>query len=327
MTDLGTAAKLRAAFELSPTILAVSDLETGRLVEVNAAFLRITGWTRDEIIGRPIPEIGGLETLRAGGTIRDVEASFRTRDGEEIVAIANADLVVVEGRPCVITALTDITARKQLERAKDEFLAMLGHELRNPLGTITNTLAVLNRRVDDDELRHLTAIIGRQTAHLGRLVDDLLDLARVTSGTIELRVPAVEAGSAPARATEPTAAAARRRRVLIVEDNADARESLQVLLRLAGHEVEAAEDGPSGLKKVETFRPDVALIDLGLPGMDGYDLVRALRKLPQTQATRFIALTAYGQTADRRRALAAGFDVHLTKPVDPESLQRLLAAG
>ena len=623
MTDLGTAARLRAAFELSPTILSVSDLETGRLLEVNEAFLRVTGWTREEIIGRPIPEIGfwidpdvrtaGLATLRAGGTVRDMEARFVTKSGEQLVAIANADLVDVDGRPCVITALIDITARVRVEsalreserrfeqffranplpmsivrladgrrldvndaavrhsrftreemlsfdqaaagflltradratllsrlrkdghahdyevtfrtktgemrivlvnsevithggdiaalnvyvditerkqaeqeqearrveaetlaRAKDEFLAMLGHELRNPLGTITNALAVLNRRAGDEDLRRFTAIIGRQATHLTRLVDDLLDVARVTSGKIELRREPVELralarrcvdalaqagrtgehrvtvegealhvegdparleqvvsnlldnalkytprggavtvrttvagahavlsvrdtgegirsdllhrifdlfvqepqaldrsrgglglgltlvkrlvelhGGAVAVASEgagrgseftiriplveaPAAADARdavpaggglRRRVVIVEDNADARESLQLLLQLLGHDVETAEDGLIGLQKLTTLRPDVALIDLGLPGIDGYDLARRLRALPEARAMRLIAVSGYGQAEDRRRALDAGFDLHMTKPVDPDRLQRLLAAG
>ena len=158
MTDLGMAAKLQAVFELSPTILAVTDLSDGRIVEVNEAFLRALGYAREEIIGRPISDIRlwvdpglreqGLVALRAGQPVRDMEARFRTKSGAEIVAIANADLIEVDGRTCVVTALMDITERKQLEaqaearrdeaetlaRAKDEFLAMLGHELRNPWG-------------------------------------------------------------------------------------------------------------------------------------------------------------------------------------------------
>jgi PAS domain S-box-containing protein len=623
MIDLGTAARLRAAFELSPTILSVSELETGRLLEVNEAFLRVTGWTREEIIGRPILEIGlwvdpdaraaGLATLRAGGTVRDMEARFLTKSGEEVVAIANADLIDIDGRRCVITALIDITARVRVEsalreserrfeqffranplpmsivrladgrrldvndaavrhsrytrdemlsfdqaaagflltraeraallsrlrqdghahdyevrfrtktgemrvvlvnsevishggdvaalnvyvditerkqaeqeqaarrveaealaRAKDEFLAMLGHELRNPLGTITNALAVLNRRAGDEDLRRFTAIIGRQAMHLTRLVDDLLDVARVTSGKIELRHEPVELralarrcvdalaqagrtgehrvtvegealhvegdparleqvvsnlldnalkytprggavtvrttaagahaalsvrdtgegirpdllhrifdlfvqepqaldrsrgglglgltlvkrlvelhGGAVAVASEgagrgseftirlplieaPAAADTRdvspaagglRRRVVIVEDNADARESLRLLLQLLGHDVETAEDGLVGLQKLTALRPDVALIDLGLPGIDGYDLARRLRALPEAKAMRLIAISGYGQAEDRLRALDAGFDLHMTKPVDPDRLQRLLATG
>src|SRR5437762_1941398 len=90
--------------------------------------------------------------------------------------------------PSLPDALPICEEAETLTRAKDEFLAMLGHELRNPLGAITIALAVLNRRVGDEELGRLTAIIGRQTAHLTRLVDDLLDVARVTSGKIDLRL-------------------------------------------------------------------------------------------------------------------------------------------
>jgi PAS domain S-box-containing protein len=622
MTDSGGAARLRAAFELSPTILAVSRLDDGRIVEVNDAFVRVSGYSREEIIGRAIPDLGlwvdprqrekGLAVLRAKGSVRDLEARFRTKRGEEIVAIANADLVTIDGEAFVLTALMDITSRvraeaalreserrfaqafnanplpmsitrlpdgrhlavndaavrhsgytrdellgrtktelgfwvapeqraellqrlrtdgsvrdfevvfrtkggderhllvnsevityggepavlnvslditerKQAEdvrearreeaetlaRAKDEFLAMLGHELRNPLGTVTNALAVLDRLVSDDRVRRLTDIIARQTAHLGRLVDDLLDVARVTSGKIELRPRTLDLGALarrcvdglaqagrtaahhvavtadpvrvhgdPARleqvitnlvdnalkytppggdvrlvveqldeeavlrvqdtgrgippgllprvfelfVQEPQAldrsrgglglgltlvkrlielhggsvsaasagpglgseftvrlpaatagaeaddagvpalamAATRRRRVLIVEDAADARESLRLLLELDGHEVETAEDAQHGLEKLETFPPDVALIDLGLPGVDGYTMARMVRQRPELAGVRLIAVTGYGQSEDQRKTLAAGFDVHLTKPVDPAQLAKLL---
>ncbi len=623
MEDLGAAAKLRAIFELSPTILAVTDLVDGRIIEVNEAFLRATGYTREEIIGRRIPDVGlwknpdvreqGLAALRAGQSVRDMEAHFRTKNGGEIVAIAAADLIDVDGRPCILTSLTDITERvravtalreserrfaqafhanplpmaivsrrdgrhldvndaavrhsgytrdeligrtmadlgihvvaeqrtwlrealdaegrardfevtfrtkageqrqllvnseiityggedavlsvslditerKQLEaerearrmeveresQAKDEFLAMLGHELRNPLGTITNALGVLNRVLADEQTRRLTGIIGRQATHLTRLVDDLLDVARLTSGKIDLRLgtpdlrelaagcldsfteagrtvahrivvegdsvwvkgdparleqvisnlldnalkytpaggevrlittrvggdavvrvedtgegiradllpkvfdlfaqepqaldrargglglgltlvkrlvelhggsvsatsagrgrgseftvrlPAV-AAEAPEDVVQPPAPAAGtgpRRRVLIVEDNADARESLCLFLQLAGHEVDTAEDGPRGLDKLHTFRPDVAVIDVGLPGMDGYEIARAIRQRLDGKSMCLIALTGYGQAEDQRRALAAGFDIHLTKPIDPATIQDLLA--
>src|SRR5881296_2747361 len=336
MMDSTWAARLQAVFELSPTILTVTGLDDGRIVEVNNGFLLATGYARDEVIGRSVPEIAvwvdpgqreaGLAELRAGRSIRNVEARFRAKDGSELVALANADVVVIDGRRCVLTALiditdrvraeaalreserrfaqlfranplpmtidsmrthrhldvneaavrhsgytreellgrtkselgfwvapdqrdallhqlmasgqardfevtfrtktgeerqlltnsemiayegepavlsvsVDITERKLLEaqrearreeaetltRTKDEFLAILSHELRNPLGTITTALGVLNRLVTTDELHHVTDILQRQTARLTRLVDDLLDVARVTSGKIELR--------------------------------------------------------------------------------------------------------------------------------------------
>jgi PAS domain S-box-containing protein len=625
VTDLGVEAKLRAAFELSPTLLCVTSLEDGRVVEANEAFLRATGYTRAEAVGRTIAELDlwvdprqreeGLAVLRGGRAIRNLEARLRTRDGEERVAIIAADVITLDGRPCILNALTDITdrvraeaalreserrfaqlfhanplpmsitdlhdgrhldvneaavrhsgftreemlgrtkpelgfwvvpeqrdrlvqllhtqsrvrdlevvfrtrggdhryllvnsevityagrpavlsvslditERKQFEaqqqarreeaealtRAKDEFLAMLGHELRNPLGTITSALAVLDRLIEDGERRRLTAIIGRQTGTLTRLVDDLLDVARVTSGKIALRpvpldlhalagrcldalaqagrtgehrvavegepvavrgdparleqvvsnlldnalkytpaggevrvrtaragddallsvrdtgkgirgdllarvfdlfvqepqaldrsrgglglgltlvkrlvelhggavwaasagpglgseftlrLPALaEAGEPDAAAGPPAAAGARRRRrVLVVEDSADARESLRLLLELAGHEVETSDDGRSGLQKLQSFRPDIALIDLGLPGIDGYTLARIARQTPQASPLRLVALTGYGQAEDQRRALDAGFDEHVTKPIDPARLDSLLAGS
>jgi CheY-like chemotaxis protein len=145
-----------------------------------------------------------------------------------------------------------------------------------------------------------------------------------------VRLPAVTGAGAPppATAAKPLfAGAARPRRVLVVEDNADARESLGLLLRLSGHEVETSVDAPDGLAKLASFRPDVMLIDVGLPGMNGYDLARRVRARPEARDVGLIALTGYGQEEDRRQAFAAGFDVHLTKPVDPERLERILARG
>jgi two-component system CheB/CheR fusion protein len=115
------------------------------------------------------------------------------------------------------------------------------------------------------------------------------------------------------------------RRVLIVEDDADAREGLRLLLTFAGHEIETAEDASSGLEKLRTFQPDVALIDIGLPGIDGYALARMARQTPETRGAYLIALTGYGQAEDRQAALAAGFDAHMTKPVDTTKLCNFLA--
>lgn len=114
------------------------------------------------------------------------------------------------------------------------------------------------------------------------------------------------------------------RSILIVEDNADARDALRVLLELDGHAVEAAEDGHAALDLVRAKDPDVALVDIGLPGMDGFEVARRLRELDARRPV-LIALTGYGQPEDRRRATEAGFDGLLVKPVDPGALSGLLA--
>ena len=113
--------------------------------------------------------------------------------------------------------------------------------------------------------------------------------------------------------------------MLVIEDNVDAAESLQTLLKLAGHDVQTALSGPSGLAVAERYRPEVVLCDIGLPGMDGYEVARALRKAPATAGTHLVALTGYGQDEDRRRGREAGFDDYLTKPADFRTLQRVMA--
>ncbi|WP_157267765.1 hybrid sensor histidine kinase/response regulator [Azohydromonas aeria] len=361
-------------------------------------------------------------------------------------------------------------ARREAEaasRAKDEFLAMLGHELRNPLSAISSAVEVLNRGGTDEKLAvNARNIIGRQTRHLARLMEDLLDVARVISGkvvlsrqpvelsalvqrlvstlqltgqlaqhevrldlhevwvdadatrieqvvnnlltnavkytpegrAIELRVarqgdaallevqdhglgiPAallprifdlfvqgertldrragglgigltlvrrlvelhggtvgVESSSAGSTfgvrlpAIEPpalqpvrqTRAAARRRHVLLVEDNADAMSALSSLLELDGHTVTTAVDGVAGLAELVKSRPEVAVIDIGLPGLTGYEVAK--RSRAAGHAGKLIALSGYGQGRDVQQALRAGFDAHLVKPVDPEALRQLLA--
>jgi len=129
--------------------------------------------------------------------------------------------------------------------------------------------------------------------------------------------------------TEPPVAKAAppngpRRRIVVVEDNADIRETLRMLFDFWGHEVEMAGDGPSGVELVLRTRPEVALIDVGLPGMDGYDVARAVRKSLSRETVRLIAVTGYGQPADRERAFDAGFDSHLLKPIQPHVLEEML---
>jgi len=361
--------------------------------------------------------------------------------------------------------------------AKDEFLAMLAHELRNPLAPIRNAVAILRRLgAPEPRLQAARDMIDRQVTHMARLLDDLLDVSRVTrgkitlaparldvrevvrhavettrpsmeqrahqlhvhlapeplwvegdgtrltqvvgnilanaakftpsGGTVEVNVSAtgdraevrvrdtgvglvpealdrvfglfsqedvtldrqqgglgigltlvkrlvelhggtVEARSAgrgcgsefvvrlpllpPALFLDATPAEDRaaspgsRLRVLIVEDNIDAAESLAALLALDSHEVRIAADGPTALRIAQAAPPDLALVDIGLPEMSGYEVVREMRALPEGQRIAVVAITGYGREEDRERSRAAGFDQHLVKPVDLDALHALLA--
>jgi signal transduction histidine kinase/ActR/RegA family two-component response regulator len=369
------------------------------------------------------------------------------------------------------------TARAEAEaanRAKDQFLALLAHELRNPLAPIV-TATTLLRRPDAPAavVEQSAGIVARQAGNLARLLDDLLDVSRITRGRIELRPETVSIADAVTRALEttrplvdergqivsvqlpatpmfveadptrleqiivnilnnaskytppaghisvlasregdeavlrirdtgvgipaemlprifelfvqgdqslahtsgglgigltlvhrlvelhhgrleassegpgrgseftiglplsrtetaPATAVAIPARcpasaVLLIEDNADARQSLRTLLEQDGHRVDDAADGPSGLDRAETTRPDIVLIDIGLPRMDGYEVARRIRARRGT-APILVAITGYGRADDRRLSLEAGFDAHLTKPVTPEQLAQVLAA-
>jgi CheY-like chemotaxis protein len=116
-------------------------------------------------------------------------------------------------------------------------------------------------------------------------------------------------------------------RILIVEDNGDAARSLQLYLKLAGHEVRVAASGRAGLAAAREWLPDVLLCDLGLPELDGFGVSRALRDDPETADIRRIAISGYGRPEDRRCSREAGFELHLTKPVDPGLIKELLAPG
>ncbi|HEU4439461.1 MAG TPA: ATP-binding protein [Methylomirabilota bacterium] len=494
--------RFMVAFHSNPLPMSITSLRDHRHLEVNEAALRHSGYAREEMLGRSKTELGFwvapeqrdrmLQQLHGQGRVRDFEVTFRTRAGDERRLLVNSEVITFGGEPAVLSVSLDITERIGLEtesrvrrdeaealarslqaanQAKDEFLAMLGHELRNPLGTLSNAVAVLKRLEGDETTRHVVEIIGRQTAQLTHLVKDLLDIARVTSGKIDLqprpvelralvgrcldalahagrtdrhgvsvhgqavhvaadparleqvvnnlldnalkytppggriivaieraddtavlrvrdtgqgirtellgrvfdlfvqepqsfersrgglglglalvkrlvelhggtvaawsagpgqgseftvRLPAMPAPDVGPRSLDDARPAGASRRVLVVEDSPDARDSLRLLLEMAGHHVETTEDGPTALAKARVFRPQVALIDLGLPGMDGFEVARELRRRPETGAIRLVAVTGYGQAEDRREALAAGFDLHVTKPVDPSLLDHML---
>jgi CheY-like chemotaxis protein len=117
----------------------------------------------------------------------------------------------------------------------------------------------------------------------------------------------------------------KKQKILVVDDNRDGAESLSLLLRMQGHDVRVAFDGPEALAAAATFHPQKVLLDIGLPDMDGYEVGRRLRELPGLADVQLIAVTGYGQDADRQAASAAGFAFHLTKPVDLQELSRLMA--
>jgi CheY-like chemotaxis protein len=114
------------------------------------------------------------------------------------------------------------------------------------------------------------------------------------------------------------------RRVLVVDDNVDTAQSIQMLLKEAGHDVHVAHDGLKALEVARRLRPEFVFLDLGLPGLDGFEVARALRREPDLQSVRIIAISGYGGEADRRKAQEAGVDQHLVKPADPAFLESLL---
>ena len=115
-------------------------------------------------------------------------------------------------------------------------------------------------------------------------------------------------------------------RILVVDDNDDSLTSLAMLLRMSGNEVRTAVDGTSALEAAKAFRPEVVLLDVGLPGMNGYEVGRRMREMPEAKGAVLVAQTGWGQDEDRRRSAEAGFDAHLVKPVDPAALQKILSS-
>jgi PAS domain S-box-containing protein len=487
---------LLAAIVQSSDDAIVSKTLDGIVTSWNRAAERIFGYSAEEAIGRSITliippdrireEEGVLARLRKGEIIDHFETVRRRKDGS-LVDVSLTVSPVKDGRGRVIGAskvARDVSARREIERdreqlleesqrtnrAKDQFLAMLSHELRNPLGAISSAVRLLQIAGGEAHTAQLARdVITRQTRQLTRLVDDLLDVTRVTTGKIVLarqaldlaevvkrcvdtlrtagklehhqltvraasvwvwvdptrldqvidnllgnalkytaaggsvtvqveaegeaavlhvedsgvgipkplqsqifelfvqgetsldrgagglgigltlvrrlvelhggsveafsdgpgcgsrftvRLPSLPrpAGSRPGRGASEPVAAAVRRRVLLVEDNKDSRETLQQILELSGHEVHEAQDGRQAVEMALELRPDVALVDLGLPDLDGFEVARRIRAGEGDRRLMLVALTGYGSDGDRAKTRKAGFDLHLVKPVDPERL-------
>ena len=460
-------------------------------LETNPSFARQTGLTN--VIGQSMRALAPAheahwfhtygEVARTGIPMRFEAVADALSRWYDVYAFRVGD----PGQDLVGVLFNDVGHRKDLERAielqnemlrkadarKDQFLATLSHELRNPLAPIRNGLRIIKiLGGDNDPLQQTVQMMERQTNHLIRLVDDLMEISRITRGKIELRAdrvllgstlsaaveavwpqmeakgiellqaaaevvpvqgdrdrltqvfsnllsnatkftepggrisidlrreadrvivtvsdtgcgiaadaidavfdmfwqgsshdlggglgiglalvrelvqmhggsvsaqsggpglgsqftvrlpvsPAVEASPSTDRpiAAVETAPAARRT-ILVVDDNTDAADSLATSLRMQGHTVQVAYDGDSALKACERLAPDVVVLDIGMPGMDGYEVARRLRR--RQPQTRLVALSGWGQSEDKLRAREAGFDTHLTKPADLEALQGIV---
>ncbi len=164
---------------------------------------------------------------------------------------------------------------------------------------------------------------GSLTAHSAGLGQGSQFVVRIP-GPMQMDEAHVEMNGSSS-ASLPLVARPARRRVLVVDDNRDAADMLADLLRELGHTVEVAYDGPSAVSAAARFEPDVALVDIGLPVMDGHQVAGHIRQDPSTTKVRLIALTGYGQEADKRRALDAGFDAHFVKPIDLHRLTSIIA--
>ena len=483
-------------FDFAPIGYAVLDAG-GQIREINHAGASLLGAERGRLVGKRLAAYiapGGLAAFsalldQARAASRSVQAELELCRGDHIWLARVTAAVLPRGDGTLLVAFEDVTEarRKEVElarseaalreanRRKDEFLAMLSHELRNPLAPIQTCISTL--RLGDPRSEpesRMLDMIERSANHLARLVEDLLDVMRITSGKIQLqlipvelvglvasavadarlvferrklqletRLPAGELwtrgdpvrltqvlsnlltnaqkftpeggqvtvsldridaraeirvrdtgcgvessqipslfepfvqaaqgldrsrgglglglavarglvelhggrialhSDGPGRGAEvafdlpvelpnrfaersPAAAPATSRRVLIIEDHPDAADSLEALLTIEGHEVRTAGDGTAGLELVRTLDPEVVLCDLGLPGMDGFAVARAIRSDPALRDRRLVALSGYAQPDDVARSRSAGFDSHLAKPATLARLEAELAAA
>ncbi|WP_288378746.1 ATP-binding protein [uncultured Massilia sp.] len=490
--------RLMTLFEQAPGIIAVLRGPDHVFELTNRSYLQLIG--QRELIGKPareaIPEVAGQgffelldQVYTSGETFvghavplrvqREADGPLEERFIDFVYQPIRGPKGDVEG---IFVEGSDVTVRKRVEdelraanRQKDQFLAMLAHELRNPLAPITTAAQLLQRgNMDPQRMRHASDIIARQAEHMTSLVNDLLDVSRVTRGlaTIEkdeldvadivhgaveqvrplldarrhvlrqetatealhvrgdrtrlvqvvsnilnnaakytppggqlvlrtrrdgdeavisvcdngqgidpqvlpyifdlftqaertpdrsqgglgiglalvkslvalhggrvaatspglnqgsefsIRLPVLQDAPAPAAEQDGAHPATGPVRVLVVDDNADAAQMLATLLEAHGHAVSVEYDGTAGYARALRERPEVMLLDIGLPDLDGHELARRLRATPETANAVLVALTGYGQSDDRDRAREAGFDRHLVKPADLSELLRILA--
>jgi PAS domain S-box-containing protein len=486
---------LLAAIVAASDDAIVSKTLDGIILSWNDGAQRVLGYSPAEAIGRSVdliipPELREqerqtLQRIRQGERVDHFETVRVTKDGRRVdVSLTLSPVRDDSGRVIGASKVArDISERKRMDaalreadRRKDEFLATLAHELRNPLAPIRHSLEILLRSDGDPRLfRHATDILSRQLSHMIRLVDDLLDMSRITRDKLQLQRTRVELASIIRHAVEASRPLAERdqqtievslpaepiyldadpvrlaqvfsnlfnnacqytepgghiwltaarqneevvlvvrdsgigmpadqldgifemftqveddserprrglgigltlvrrlvqlhggtvtarsegrglgsefevrlpvleseephdepeplpapetstRRILVVDDNRDSAESIATLLQLSGHQTYMAHDGLAAVEAAERYRPDVILLDVGLPKMSGLDACRRIRGHAWGKGMVIVALTGWGQDHDRRNTQEAGFDAHLVKPVDYGDLLQLLSA-
>jgi CheY-like chemotaxis protein len=272
---------------------------------------RILAWAASLLVGLAVVVRLGQSALFEGGAF---EVLLLTVGGFGVLLAA---LVAHARRLNALEAIrhtvtSDLrAAESRLVRAahdKEKQLALLAHELRNPLTPLRNGVEIMQQLASaDPALARVTDMMRRQIGQLVRLVDELVG-SEVPSEVLELQL----ARESP------------RLKILVADDNSDAADSLAMLLQSREHMVRTAPDGHRAVEIAEEFRPDVILMDLAMPGLDGVAAARAIRATSWGAEIRIIALTAWGQSSDRRLTQEAGMDAHLVKPVDPQALMAFL---
>jgi len=501
MALMDSESRYRRLFETAKDGILLLDTESGRITDANPFMSELLGYSHQHFLGKELWEIGlfsdksaneaAVRTLQTSGYIRYEHLPLETNIGQKVEVEIVANAYHEDDHKVIQCNIRDITERSRMEiqmreqavtledlhRRKDEFLAMLSHELRNPLSPIASALQLLSLQKNEDQLQQKArTIIERQVGQLTRLIDDLLEVSRITTGRIhlqqepvalngivehaietvrplivrhqhaltvslskepiwlfadaarleqvvvnlltnaakythdsgqiwltvqqdgdecELRVRdngvgiapetlphvfdlftqaersldrsqgglgiglalvqrivemhkgRVEAFSTLGQGTEfvvhlPVMTPSANQttvleneniqknehslRVMVVDDNEDAAQMLGMLLLSSGHEVLTVHDGPSTLTAAQDFLPDVVLLDIGLPGMDGFEVAKKMREQVTFKDVVLIAMTGYGQVSDRQRSKEAGFDHHLVKPPDFKKLQQILEA-
>ncbi len=201
---------------------------------------------------------------------------------------------------------------------EEESLALLNHDLRNSLASIVSALHILRHEGYISPLAEQAGkTLERQAEYLGHLADQLSEVAGVARP------------QGPGQSRRPTAndriEETRPRRILVVDDNRDAADSTGMLLLLWGHQVRVAYDGATAISVAREYQPDVCLLDLGMPGMNGYQVAEQLRHDNALRSTVLVAMTGFDQESDRELSRSAGFDSYLVKPVEITALQDVLA--